>query len=353
MFWRKSLSMKNSVSFSALGAVLMAALVVLLLFLLLQRPWQSLDSVTGSLGQTKITNNEVAPVAHTPQQAGLVNNVSQLRQYLADNPEDGNNWVFLARNLTGLERNLEAVEAYEKAHQLLGDKPDLLVEYAETLARENYEALQGEPVALLERALEIDPEHDYALWLAGSAAFQVKEFGKAAEYWERIVPRVDTFTEEHDRLRGMIAMAKYEARALNSLGEPGSPAMRAQAEVRAIAGVKVRVSIAPHLADRVSADDPVFIFAGEMDGEKQFSKEAIAKIRLKVSDLPTVVVLNDENSMKPTRNLSLFKSVRLWAYVTKVGRYKLYNGDLQGKLAEARLARDEPVELVLDQQFIK
>lgn len=349
MFWRKSLSMKNSVSFSALGAVLMAALVVLLLFLLLQRPWQSLDTS----GQTETSNNEVAPVAHSPQQAGLVNNVSQLRQYLADNPEDGSNWVFLARNLTGLERNLEAVEAYEKGHQLLGDKPDLLVEYAGALARENYEELQGEPVALLERALEIDPEHDYALWLAGTAAFQVKEFGKAAEYWERIVPRVDTFSEEHDRLRGMIAMVKYEARAMNSLGEPGSPAMRVQQEVRAIAGVKVRVSIAPHLADRVSPDDPVFIFAGEMDGEKQFSKEAIAKIRLKVSDLPTVVVLNDENSMKPTRNLSLFKSVRLWAYVTKVGRYKLYNGDLQGKLAEARLARDEPVELVLDQQFIK
>ena len=51
-------------------------------------------------------------------------------------------------------------------------------------------SLQGKPLELINHALQIDPENAKALQLAGTAAFEVKDYKKAVDYWQRVLKKV-------------------------------------------------------------------------------------------------------------------------------------------------------------------
>jgi cytochrome c-type biogenesis protein CcmH len=70
--------------------------------------------------------------------------------------------------------------------------------------------LEGEPEKLIARALEIDPRNLKALALAGTVAFERKDYKSAAAYWERMLPLVPP---DSDEARSIRANAD-EARAL-------------------------------------------------------------------------------------------------------------------------------------------
>lgn len=111
----------------------------------------------------------------------------QLRARLEERPEDVRGWQLLGRTLLYLERHEEASEAFEEAVARSGnDDPDLLVQYADVRA-EVEGVPHGEARDLVERALEINPEHPNGLWLGGSLAMYAGDYDEAREHWERLL----------------------------------------------------------------------------------------------------------------------------------------------------------------------
>lgn len=111
----------------------------------------------------------------------------RLAERLKRQPQDAEGWAMLARSYSVLGRPAEALTAYEKAVALRKDDAMLLADYADTLAVQNNRQLAGEPLRLVERALQIEPGNLKALSMAGSAAFDRQDFAKAVQYWERVV----------------------------------------------------------------------------------------------------------------------------------------------------------------------
>ena len=66
------------------------------------------------------------------------------------------------------------------------DNADLLADYADALGAAQGGTLAGKPLELIERALKADPTHWKALALAGTAAFDRKDYTQAVAYWERM-----------------------------------------------------------------------------------------------------------------------------------------------------------------------
>ena len=74
-------------------------------------------------------------------------------------------------------------------------------------------SIEGKPMELIDRALKVDPTHWKALAMAGTAAFDRKDYQKAVAYWEkccsapsriRILPRtVAANIDEARQLAGM------------------------------------------------------------------------------------------------------------------------------------------------------
>lgn len=112
--------------------------------------------------------------------------VERLRQRLASQPDDAPGWAMLARTLAVAGQHAQAVPAFQKAAALMPDDPVLLADYADALAMTRGRRLQGEPMALVQRALAIAPDNFKALSLAGTEAFDRGDWAAAARHWERL-----------------------------------------------------------------------------------------------------------------------------------------------------------------------
>jgi cytochrome c-type biogenesis protein CcmH len=121
-----------------------------------------------------------------PTQQEIEGRVNKLAARLKENPEDVQGWMMLARSYRSFNRYREASEAYARAVALSGNDAELWADYAETLALANDSQLQGKPLELINRALQLNPNSQKALWLAGNAAFQSQNYQQAISYWERL-----------------------------------------------------------------------------------------------------------------------------------------------------------------------
>ena len=114
----------------------------------------------------------------------------------------------LARSHTSMGRFGESAGAYARATELLPNDADLLAEYAFVSAMANGRQLEGQPMELVNRALEVDPENLKALQLAGNGAFQRKDYKQAIEYWSRVLKKVPAGSEVAQSIQLRIDEAK-------------------------------------------------------------------------------------------------------------------------------------------------
>lgn len=122
--------------------------------------------------------------------------VASLEEKLKRNPNDERGWALLARSYRAFARHEDAAKAFARAGTVIDTDPQLLVEYAETLALNRNGELNGKPVELLERALKLDPKHAFALTLAGSAAFARADHDTAIKYWQLLHAQLPSDSNE-------------------------------------------------------------------------------------------------------------------------------------------------------------
>ncbi len=233
--------------------------------------------------------------------------VSRLVARLRDNPDDLEGWKLLGRSYSVLGRHDDAADAYAKAAVRAPRDAGLLADLADALAMARGQSLQGEPEKLVLRALEIEPANLKALALAGTAAFERKDYAAAAAYWQRMLPHVPPESDDARTIQQNV----NEARAL------------ADTKRSVLTGT---VSLAPQLKANAAPDDTVFVFARAVDGPAM----PLAIARTRVRDLPYRFQLDDSMAMTPALKLSAFPKVIVAARVSKSGTAAPQPGDLQG-----------------------
>lgn len=158
------------------------------------------------VGTPAAATSSSAPPERSQEQ--IEANVAKLAQKLQSNPNDLQGWTMLARSYSSLEKFSDAANAYAKAVELSPKDADLLAEYAFSIAMANGRSLQGKPMELINRALQVDPENPKVLQLAGSAAFEAKDYKKAVDYWERVLKTVPAGSDVGQAITERINEAK-------------------------------------------------------------------------------------------------------------------------------------------------
>ncbi|TFH87635.1 c-type cytochrome biogenesis protein CcmI [Billgrantia azerbaijanica] len=149
--------------------------------------------------------NSAPPVSAESRQREFRMLVQQLQGRLAEEPADLESWVLLGRTLVFLDDLAAAERAFREAMNHGGERdPDVLTRYADVLAERQGE-LAGEPAALIERALALDPDHPEGLWMAGSLAFQSGDEARARRHWERLLGVLPPESREAEIIRGNLA----------------------------------------------------------------------------------------------------------------------------------------------------
>ncbi len=245
--------------------------------------------------------------------------VKRLATHLQNNPDNVEGWLTLARSYSALGRFEQAASTYASAAKQSPNDAQLLAEYADTLAMVQGR-LQGEPEKLIARALQINPDNSKALALAGSLAFDNKNYAKAVEYWEKALRLAPPDSEFARSVNASLA----EARTLGKASVPAAP--RSASTAAAAGGVKGVVKLAPELAAKVAPTGTVFIFARAAEG----SRMPLAILRKQVHELPVTFLLDDSMAMAPGINLSSSPKVVVGARISKSGNANPQPGDFQG-----------------------
>lgn len=255
--------------------------------------------------------------------------VDKLALRLKEKPEDAEGWTMLGRSYVVLGRFAEAAKAFETAVARAPDdasmRASLLADQAEALSMANNGQILGEPEKIVQRAYAIDPQNVKVLALAGTVAFEKKDFVKAAALWEQMLPRVAPDSNEARTIQASIAEARAQLKSTGNI----APAKTVDANTATggkAAQVSGVVTLAPELAKRITAGDTVFIFARAVEGPRI----PLAILRKTAAELPLKFVLDDTQAMTPNMRLSSVKSVVIGARVSKSGNATPQAGDLEG-----------------------
>lgn len=257
----------------------------------------------------------------TPEQIEAM--VEGLAQRLKSEPDNAEGWVMLARSYTALRRYPEASAAYTRAVELLPNNPFLLADHADMLAMVK-RTLQGEPEKFILRALRADPNNLKALSLAGSAAFERKDYRGAVKWWEKILELVPPDSQAATSTTNSINEARAKA-GLPPRSQGGSQQAGSQTGTSA-KSVSGTITLDPALKEQVTDSDMVFIYARAAEGPRM----PLAVIRKTVRDLPFTYTLDDSMAVMPSLKLSSVARVVISARISKTGNATPSPGDLQG-----------------------
>lgn len=304
--------------------------------------WSSSSGTPGAVSSANARAESAGPLdmqaPHEMGQDQMAAMVQALADRLKAQPNDGEGWAMLARSYATLGRHADSLPAYVKALALLKNDAVVMADYADALALQQGRRLSGEPMVWIARALLIEPGQPKALLLAGTAAFDRKDYAQAIVHWSRVVQggppenalvkQAQSGLEDARRLSGQPPIS-LPATTTPATTAPTTSALAKTASAQTVsagAGISGLVSLDPKLAAKVKPDDAVFIYARPAQG----SRMPLAMLRRQVADLPLYFELDDSMAMSPQARLSSVKEVVVAVRVSKSGQATPQSGDLEG-----------------------
>ena len=320
---------------SAIVLALLIPLASVLTYLALGKPEAAAPQLARAPAAPTAAASTAARHSVTPEQIEKM--VTALSERLKAEPNDADGWLMLGRSYTALGRYRDGAIALGRANQLRPGNASLLADWADIVGMAQGKRLAGEPARLVQQALDIDPRHIKALALAGSVAFEAKDYAAARGYWERLVAVLPPDAPMLRSVRGNLA----EAAAL----EGGVAAAPAPAAASAAVAMRVAgsVELSPALATRMAPGDTLFVFARAAEGPRM----PLAIVRREAS-LPFAFTLDDSMAMSPQMRLSGFARVVVGARISKSGNATPQAGDLIGQSAVVAPGAAD-VRVVIDQ----
>lgn len=266
--------------------------------------------------------------------------LQQVEAKVEADPKDGNSWAILGKTYASLGRWPEAWKAYQFAAELLPDNASLFSGQAEALAVLKNGSLQGEPMRLVNMALQIDPDDMKGLELGAANAFLEKNHAQAAVYLEKLsklLPPEDPFAR---KVLAALAEAKRltQTAGLDNLSaQPAPPTPQLESVT-----IRGSLDLAPGLKAKLAGQEVIFLFARAAQGGPP-----VAAVRGPASRFPMDFELSDRLAMNPGNLLSQHKQVTLVARISRSGGPMAQPGDLEGSVKEVVVGA-QGVQLLID-----
>ncbi len=282
-----------------------------------------------------------APIAN---HAVLTDATAQLKARLVRKPGNAEGWALLAQAYSALNQPRQALDALDHLLKLKPDDADALVAWVEATAKiDPSNHIDDASRAKLQRALQIDPTHQRALWLLGISDFQRRQYTDAATQLKTLLPLLKPGSKVaatvQQELAEVEALAGGNANAKLAAADPAPATSTATSQ----AALNVTIKIDPKLADKVQPGDTLFVFARAVDG----SPTPLAVARLLASALPATVTLTDAMAMTPQLTLSKFAKVEVDARISKTGNAMPQAGDLEATPVQVATDTRVPIALTI------
>jgi cytochrome c-type biogenesis protein CcmH len=256
---------------------------------------------------------------------------AKLARRLAAQPDDLSGWLQLGRSYQVLEQWPLAVRAFQRADRLAdGKNVNAILGVAESLFAEDQESLRGAAGHLFERALQLDPNSQKALFYSAFAALGRGELPVAKQRLQRMLA-LDPPPEIRDILEKSIANIDRQFAAAEVAAAPADGAK-----------VSVHVTLAPALQQQVAQDALLFVAA--RDPKSPGPPFAVKRLPAR---FPVDVELTAADAMLESRRISSGQQLEVIARVALGGTPTATSGDPFGQVSY-HVGKDGRLNIVID-----
>lgn len=266
--------------------------------------------------------------------------IEKLQQHIDSNPDDSEAWYNLGQTYVAVGGFDEAVIAFKRVIKIEGEHADILGAIAQALYYKNDQQISVQVQEYIDKALALDINDPSTNILLGMHSFIGENYQKAITHWQRVI-------DANNQGVNITALKEAVAEAKNRLGiTVETPKQMPQVESGSGPQLKVNVSLSAEVAKQMAQgeDRVVFIYAVPTNGQRM----PLAAVKMKASDLPTVVVLNNSQAMTSENNLSSVEKVHIYAIVSKQGGVGIKSGDYKAEALGIDVNRSEILELVVN-----
>jgi cytochrome c-type biogenesis protein CcmH len=262
--------------------------------------------------------------------------IQKLQTRIEANPEDGEAWYSLGQTYVAVGGFDPAVAAFNQVLRIEGEHADLLGSIAQALYYKNEQNITAEVQQYIDKALALDANDPSTNILLGMHNFIATNYEQAIGYWQRVI-------DSNNPGVNIEALKEAVAEAKNRLNIPAD-----KTQQLAIEGpeLKVSVTLSDDIAQQLEQgeDRVVFVYAVPTNGQRM----PLAAVKLKASDLPTVVVLNNSQAMSSDNSLGSVETVHVYAIVSKQGGVGIKPGDYKAQALNVEVSRSETLELIVN-----
>ena len=206
---------------------------------------------------------------------------------------------------------------------------------------------------LLASALRLDPQQYLALSMSGMQAFSEADYPNAIRYWGAAKLAYGESSPQAVSINAGIQAAEARLAAgltVRLTGQQANISASSDKPAQTTAHIRVRVSIDP--AQILASDNPntpVFVFARAVEG----SRMPLAAKRLKLSDLPTELLIT-ENDKMAAQSIAGQSELIVGARLARSGQPIAEAGDSQSAelITKVEVNADDArlIELIIDQR---
>ncbi len=147
-------------------------------------------------------------MSQDPQVQQMIDN---LVAKLKANPDNPKGWAMLARSYVVMGKVDEAEATFQKVGDALNTDADIMVEYADLLAVKAGNNIEGRPLELVKKALNINPHHPMGLMMSGVAAYRRADFKAAVSEWEKLLAILEPGSPDAQQVEANVNDARAKA----------------------------------------------------------------------------------------------------------------------------------------------
>ncbi|AZQ83425.1 c-type cytochrome biogenesis protein CcmI [Colwellia sp. Arc7-635] len=274
----------------------------------------------------------------------LAYRLQQLQREVENDPTNSQARFSLGQSYISAGEFDNAIDAFDRVMKQVGEHAEILGPKAQAMYYKNEQKINADIQVVIDRALALDSLDASTNILLGMDSFSNREFAKAVRYWETVLnsgrPGISP-----QALMGAVEEAKNQLRIS---GEPTLPNTVTDTVDPTLPHLIVEVSLSPSVQEELmnSDDKIVFVYAIAANGPRM----PLAAVKIKASDLPVSIVLDDTQAMTPQMRLSSVDKVHIYAVVSMQGSVGIKPGDFKAQVLDIDAMERSPIKMEISEK---
>jgi len=283
-----------------------------------------------------------AQVNQKEQAKQIIDEIKAIIDLTVKEPKNTDAWYSLGQAFVSIGEFNRALESFDQVINIEGESAELYGAKAQAYYYKDKQIITTEVQKFIDKALVLDPKDPSTNILIGMHNFMNENYQVAIKHWEMVINSGKSNVNT-EALSEAVIEAKNRLSTIHK-DENITPSSATDSGPQLTVNVAVSEKIQQQLIQ--GEDKVVFVYAVSSDGKH--GKMPVAAVKMKASDLPVSIVLNNSKAMSPQAKIGDVSAVNIYVVVSASGAVGVKSGDYKAEILNADVLSTTPLSLLID-----